>query len=47
MGRNYWKKEKWNEEDMITAIQTVKVALIAAYRAAKHSQIPRVHYEIM
>ena len=52
MGRNCRKKgqeEKWIEKDIITptCIQAVKVAKITAYRAAKHSQIPRVRCELM
>ena len=38
MARNYkmkGEKGKWNEEDMIAAIQAVKVERMALYKAAK------------
>ena len=44
MVRNYKKKGdkgKWNEEDMIAAIEAVKVEKITVYEASKRFKIPR------
>ena len=50
MGRNYKKEGQignWNEKDMVTAIQALKIARMTVYGAAKHSRIPSERYEVV